>query len=51
MGVDGPEVAEAARRMIQAPTLYPLKNPGIVSIPAGLLGGVYGIGSLERAVG
>ena len=42
MGVDGPEVAEAARRMIQAPTLYPLKNPGIVSIPLGFLAAYMG---------
>ena len=42
MGLDGPEVAELARRMIQAPTLYPLKNPGIVSIPLGFLAAYLG---------
>ena len=42
MGVDGPEVAEAARRMIQAPTWFPLKNPGIVSIPLGFLAAYLG---------
>ena len=42
MGVDGPEVAESARRMIQLPTLFPLKNPGIVSIPLGFLAAYLG---------
>jgi cation/acetate symporter len=37
MGVDGPEVAESARRLFQAPTLFPLRNPGIISIPLGFL--------------
>ena len=42
MGVDGPEVAEGARRMIQSPTLFPLKNPGIISIPLGFLAAYLG---------
>ena len=42
MGVDGPEVADGARRLIQAPTLYPLRNPGIISIPIGFLAAVLG---------
>ncbi len=42
MGVDGPEVADGARRLIQAPTLYPLRNPGIISIPVGFLAAVIG---------
>ena len=42
MGVDGPEVAESARRMIQAQALFPLKNPGIVSIPLGFLAAFLG---------
>ncbi len=42
MGLDGPEVAGGARRMIQAATWYPLKNPGIVSIPLGFLAAYLG---------
>ena len=42
MGVDGPGVAESARRMIQAEAWYPLKNPGIVSIPLGFLAAYLG---------
>ena len=42
MGIDGPEVAESARRMIQASAWYPLKNPGIVSIPLGFLAAYLG---------
>ncbi len=42
MGIDGPEVADSARRMIQAQALYPLKNPGIVSIPFGFLAAYLG---------
>lgn len=42
MGIDGPEVAESARRLIQAPAWYPLKNPGIVSIPLGFLAAFLG---------
>ncbi len=42
MGVDGPEVAEGARHMIQAAAWYPLKNPGIVSIPLGFLAAYLG---------
>nr|WP_246351666.1 sodium/solute symporter [Deinobacterium chartae] len=36
MGVDPPEKT-AARHLIQAPPIFPLENPGIVSIPAGFL--------------
>ena len=42
MGVDGPEVVDSARRMIQAPAIFPLKNPGIVSIPLGFLAAYFG---------
>ncbi len=42
MGVDGPEVAAANRRLIQAPALFPLTNPGIVSIPLGFLAAILG---------
>jgi cation/acetate symporter len=42
MGLDGPEVAASARRLIQRPALLPLENPGIVSIPIGFLGAFAG---------
>ena len=42
MGIDGPEVADSARRLIQAEALYPLRNPGIVSIPLGFLAAFLG---------
>lgn len=42
MGVDPPSVAGAARRLIQSPPLFPLENPGIVSIPLGFLGACIG---------
>ena len=42
MGLDGPEVAESARRMIQAEALFPLRNPGIISIPLGFLAAYLG---------
>ncbi len=35
MGVDGPSVA--VRHLIQSPAIFPLENPGIVSIPLGFL--------------
>lgn len=38
MGVDAPTVAKVARHLIQSPPLFPLENPGIVSIPLGFLG-------------
>jgi cation/acetate symporter len=42
MGVDGPSVAAAARHLIQSPPIFPLENPGILSIPLGFLGAVAG---------
>jgi len=42
MGIDGPAVAAAARHLIQAKALFPLENPGIVSIPLGFLGAFIG---------
>src|SRR5271166_6529576 len=42
MGLDGPNVAAAARHLIQAAPLFPLENPGIVSIPLGFLGAFLG---------
>jgi cation/acetate symporter len=38
MGVDAPTVA--VRHIIQAPALFPLENPGIVSVPLGFLAAV-----------
>jgi len=42
MGVDGPNLAAAARHLIQRPPIFPLENPGIVSIPLGFLGAILG---------
>ena len=42
MGIDGPEVAESKRRLIQMNALFPLTNPGIVSIPLGFLAAILG---------
>jgi cation/acetate symporter len=40
MGVDAPDVL--ARHWIQAPPLFPLENPGIVSVPLGFLAAIIG---------
>ena len=42
MGVDPPGVTTTARHLIQSPPIFPLENPGIVSIPLGFLGAVLG---------
>jgi cation/acetate symporter len=42
MGVDPETVTGAARRLIQRPPIFPLENPGIISIPIGFLGAVLG---------
>jgi cation/acetate symporter len=42
MGIDGPEVAAAKRHLIQAKAIFPLTNPGIVSIPLGFLAAYLG---------
>jgi cation/acetate symporter len=42
MGLDAPTVAVSARHLIQAKPLFPLENPGIVSIPLGFLGAFIG---------
>jgi len=42
MTVDPPTVAGAARHLIQAPPIFPLENPGIISIPLGFLGALIG---------
>jgi len=42
MGIDAPTVASTARHLIQQKPLFPLENPGILSIPLGFLGAVIG---------
>lgn len=42
MAVDPPSVTGAARHLIQSPAIFPLENPGILSIPLGFLGAVIG---------
>jgi len=42
MGVDPPTVTGAARHLIQAKALFPLENPGILSIPLGFIGAILG---------
>ncbi|MBI3940405.1 MAG: cation/acetate symporter ActP [Acidobacteria bacterium] len=42
MSVDPPSVTGAARHLIQAPPIFPLENPGILSIPLGFLGALAG---------
>ncbi|HEY3928901.1 MAG TPA: cation acetate symporter [Candidatus Koribacter sp.] len=42
MGVDPPTVVGAARHFIQRAPIFPLENPGILSVPIGFLGAVLG---------
>jgi cation/acetate symporter len=42
MGVDAAEVIAAKRHLIQSPAIFPLTNPGIVSIPLGFLAAILG---------
>jgi cation/acetate symporter len=42
MGVDAPTVAAASRHLIQANPIFPLQNPGIISIPLGFIGAYVG---------
>ena len=42
MTVDPPSVVGAARHLIQRPPIFPLENPGIISIPLGFLGAIIG---------
>ena len=42
MGIDPAGTAAAARHLIQAAPLFPLENPGIISIPLGFLAAVAG---------
>src|SRR5450755_89629 len=42
MAIDPPTVTGTARHLIQAKALFPLENPGIVSIPLGFIGAILG---------
>jgi cation/acetate symporter len=42
MTIDPPTVVGSARHLIQAKPLFPLENPGILSIPLGFLGAILG---------
>jgi cation/acetate symporter len=42
MGVDAPTVAASARHMIQHAPIFPLENPGILSVPIGFAGAIFG---------
>ncbi|WP_102125839.1 solute symporter family protein [Deinococcus planocerae] len=51
-GIDPPEKT-TGRHLVQAPAIFPLENPGIVSIPAGFLFAVLGtlVGAARRNEG
>ena len=49
MGIDPPTVAAAKRHLIQANRIFPLTNPGIVSIPLGFLAAILGDALHARA--
>jgi len=42
MGIDTATTAATARHLIQAAPIFPLTNPGILSIPLGFLGAIVG---------
>jgi cation/acetate symporter len=42
MAIDPPTVTGTARHLIQAKALFPLENPGILSVPLGFLGAILG---------
>jgi cation/acetate symporter len=42
MGVDPPTVVGTARHLFQRPAIFPLENPGILSIPLGFIGAIVG---------
>lgn len=42
MGIDAATVAASARHLIQHKAIFPLENPGIVSIPIGFLAAIIG---------
>jgi cation/acetate symporter len=50
MGIDTATTAASARHMIQHAPIFPLENPGILSIPLGFAGAVIGtlLGSTEE---
>lgn len=48
MGVDAPTVAASARHMIQHAPIFPLENPGILSVPIGFAGAILGTLSTSR---
>jgi cation/acetate symporter len=51
MKIDAPGVAASARHLIQHTPIFPLENPGILSIPLGFLGAILGtfLGRESRA--
>jgi cation/acetate symporter len=42
MGVDAAGVTATAHHLIQSPPIFPLENPGILSIPLGFAGAILG---------
>jgi len=42
MAIDPPTVSGGARHLIHAKALFPLENPGILSIPLGFIGAIVG---------
>jgi len=42
MAIDPPTVTGTARHLIQAKAIFPLENPGILSIPLGFIGAIVG---------
>jgi cation/acetate symporter len=42
MAIDPPTVTGAARHLIQAKAVFPLENPGVLSIPLGFIGAILG---------
>jgi cation/acetate symporter len=42
MGIDPPTVTGAARHLFQRAPIFPLENPGILSIPLGFMGAIVG---------
>src|SRR5215471_4239357 len=42
MAVDPPTVVGTARHLFQRPSIFPLENPGILSIPLGFIGAIVG---------
>jgi cation/acetate symporter len=42
MGIDAPDIVAAKRHLIQADAIFPLTNPGILSIPLGFLAAILG---------